>query len=76
MNVKGKNKKMASITSPVLYNTASLSGWKDDHRHLTIISSSFWTERMREIASVIKTQLPRHPLDNKGKDGWDGELHA
>lgn len=76
MNVKGRNKKVASITSPILHNTFSLSGWTDDHPHLRIISSSLWTETMREFASVLKVQLPRHPLDKSYKDGWDGKFHA
>lgn len=38
--VRGRNKVMASITSPILQSSLSLSGWKDDHSHLPIIQSS------------------------------------
>lgn len=76
MSVKGKNKKMASIISPILSNCSSLSGWTDDHPHLTIISSHFWTRRGSELILSMDMRLPKHPLDRKFGNGWDGKFHA
>lgn len=76
MSVKGINKKMATITSPIFRDTSSLSGWTDDHSHLAIIPSNTWTTNAGDLTRTMDMQLPRHPWDKVYKDGWDGKFHA
>ncbi|MCJ1475011.1 hypothetical protein MMC13_003671 [Lambiella insularis] len=76
MCVKGKNKKMAVIVSPILHNVFSLSGWADDHPHLPIVESHLWTSGVKNEAARMEMQLPKNTLDTGHKDGSDGKYHA
>ncbi|KAJ9662592.1 hypothetical protein H2198_001264 [Neophaeococcomyces mojaviensis] len=72
MLIRGKNKKLAVITSPILRDMYSLSGWTDDHPHLQIIGSASWCNNLIKFAQNTGLQLPRHKFDGN----VPGRFHA
>ena len=74
--VRGRNKVLAVITSPILQNSLSMSGWKDDHPHLPNIQNSVWTAKVRHIAAEMGIPLPKHSLDPASTGKSKGMFYA